>query len=70
MQRLLAKVAIGEANANLGRAAIDRAALYVERVAKTVLGVSSNLAEHLTGGRYINIDRVAPNHPKAPYDPL
>ena len=42
-------------------AAIDRAALSVERVAKTVLGVSSSLAERLTGGRYIDIDidRVA-----------
>ena len=42
-------------------AAIDRAALSVERVAKTVPGVSSSLAERLTGGRYIDIDidRVA-----------
>lgn len=42
-------------------AAIDRAAISVERVAKTVPGVSSSLAERLTGGRYIDIDidRVA-----------
>ena len=37
-------------------AAIDRAALSVERVAKTVPGVSSSLAERLTGGRYVDID--------------
>ncbi len=37
-------------------AAIDRAALSVERAAKTVRGVSSSLAERLTGGRYIDID--------------
>ena len=37
-------------------AAINRAALSVERVAKTVPGVSSSLAERLSGGRYIDID--------------
>ena len=42
-------------------AAIDRIALAVERVAKTVPGVSSALAERLTGGRYLDvlIDRTA-----------
>ncbi|NQD37638.1 efflux RND transporter permease subunit [Permianibacter sp. IMCC34836] len=40
---------------------IDRIAQDVERVAKTVPGVSSALAERLTGGRYIDvdIDRIA-----------
>jgi Cu(I)/Ag(I) efflux system membrane protein CusA/SilA len=42
-------------------AAIDRVAAEVEHVAKRVPGVSSALAERLTGGRYIDvdIDRVA-----------
>ncbi|MFT5032161.1 MAG: Cu(I)/Ag(I) efflux system membrane protein CusA/SilA [Bacteroidia bacterium] len=42
-------------------AQIDKATLAVERIAKTVPGVSSALAERLTGGRYIDvdIDRVA-----------
>ena len=42
-------------------ATIDRVALDVERVAKGVAGVSSSLAERLTGGRYIDveIDRMA-----------
>ncbi|MDZ5455710.1 MULTISPECIES: efflux RND transporter permease subunit [Azohydromonas] len=42
-------------------ATIDRVALDVERIAKGVPGVSSALAERLTGGRYIDvqIDRAA-----------
>ncbi len=42
-------------------AAIDRIAQAVEHVAKTVPGVSSALAERLTGGRYLDvlIDRTA-----------
>ena len=42
-------------------AAIDRVALHVEQVAKGVPGVSSALAERLTGGRYVDvqIDRAA-----------
>jgi len=42
-------------------AAIDRVAAEVERAAKGVQGVSSALAERLTGGHYIDIhiDRVA-----------
>jgi copper/silver efflux system protein len=42
-------------------AAIDRVALQVEQAAKSVPGVSSALAERLTGGRYIDvqIDRQA-----------
>lgn len=42
-------------------AAIDRVAARIEAVAKTVPGVSSALAERLTGGRYVDvqIDRVA-----------
>jgi len=41
--------------------AIDRIAGDIERVAKTVPGVSSSLAERLTGGRYVDvqIDRQA-----------
>jgi copper/silver efflux system protein len=41
--------------------AIDRIAGEVERVARDVPGVSSSLAERLTGGRYLDvtIDRVA-----------
>ena len=41
--------------------AIDRVALRVEQVAKGVPGVSSALAERLTGGRYVDvqIDRAA-----------
>ena len=41
--------------------AIDRAAQQVERIARTVPGVSSALAERLTGGRYVDItiDRAA-----------
>nr|WP_316643970.1 efflux RND transporter permease subunit [uncultured Roseateles sp.] len=41
--------------------AIERIATEVEQVAKTVPGVSSALAERLTGGRYIDvqIDRLA-----------
>ena len=37
-------------------AAIDRVALDIERVVKAVPGVSSVLAERLTGGRYIDVD--------------
>ncbi|GMV46549.1 MAG: cation transporter [Pseudomonadota bacterium] len=37
-------------------AAIDRVALAIEHVAKGVPGVSSALAERLTGGRYLDID--------------
>jgi len=42
-------------------AAIDRVALSIEQVAKGVPGVSSALAERLTGGRYVDvqIDRAA-----------
>jgi Cu(I)/Ag(I) efflux system membrane protein CusA/SilA len=42
-------------------AGIDRVAAAVEQVAKAVPGVSSALAERLTGGRYVDvqIDRVA-----------
>jgi Cu(I)/Ag(I) efflux system membrane protein CusA/SilA len=41
--------------------AIDRIAGEIERVARTVPGVSSSLAERLTGGRYVDvqIDRQA-----------
>ena len=37
-------------------AAIDRVALDVERVVKAVPGVTSALAERLTGGRYVDVD--------------
>ncbi|MEL7559624.1 efflux RND transporter permease subunit [Stutzerimonas chloritidismutans] len=42
-------------------AQIDKATLAIEQIAKTVPGVSSALAERLTGGRYIDvdIDRIA-----------
>ena len=42
-------------------ATIDRIASQIEQVAKSVPGVSSALAERLTGGRYVDvqIDRVA-----------
>ena len=42
-------------------ASIDRAAIAIERAAKGVPGVTSALAERLTGGRYVDIviDRVA-----------
>ena len=55
------KSPIGVKIAGSDLAAIDRIAQDVERVAKGVPGVSSALAERLTGGRYIDIDidRVA-----------
>ncbi|GAA5786316.1 efflux RND transporter permease subunit [Chitiniphilus shinanonensis] len=37
-------------------AQIEQAALQIERIAKAVPGVSSSLAERLSGGRYIDID--------------
>ena len=37
-------------------AVIDRVASEIERVVKTVPGVTSALAERLTGGRYIDVD--------------
>ena len=55
------KSPIGVKVAGTHLAAIDRVTQAVERVAKTVPGVSSALAERLSGGRYveIEIDRVA-----------
>ncbi|MDZ7590471.1 MAG: efflux RND transporter permease subunit [Rubrivivax sp.] len=55
------KSPIGVKVAGADLAAIDRIALAVEQVAKTVPGVSSALAERLTGGRYLDvlIDRSA-----------
>ncbi|WP_374347892.1 efflux RND transporter permease subunit [Chitinimonas sp.] len=50
------KSPIGVKVAGTDLAAIDRVAQAVERVAKTVPGVSSALAERLTGGRYIDVD--------------
>ncbi|MFX9984454.1 hypothetical protein ABTP60_18735, partial [Acinetobacter baumannii] len=35
---------------------IDRVAQQIEQVAKQVPGVSSALAERLTGGRYVDVD--------------
>lgn len=35
---------------------IDQVAQHIERIAKTVPGISSALAERLTGGRYIDVD--------------
>ena len=37
-------------------AVIDQVAAQIEKSAKTVPGVSSALAERLTGGRYVNVD--------------
>jgi len=55
------KSPIGVKVAGTDLTAIDRIANAVEHVAKTVPGVSSALAERLTGGRYldIRIDRAA-----------
>jgi Cu(I)/Ag(I) efflux system membrane protein CusA/SilA len=55
------KSPIGVKVAGSDVAAIDRVAAEVERAAKGVPGVSSALAERLTGGRYIDvhIDRTA-----------
>ena len=55
------KSPIGVKVAGTDLAAIDKAAAEIERVAKTVPGVSSALAERLTGGRYVDvrIDRNA-----------
>ncbi|MBI3090440.1 MAG: efflux RND transporter permease subunit [Candidatus Tectomicrobia bacterium] len=55
------KSPIGVKIAGTNLADIDRVAQQVERIAKTVPGVSSALAERLTGGRYVDveIDRAA-----------
>ncbi|MDX1722762.1 MAG: efflux RND transporter permease subunit [Pseudomonas sp.] len=55
------KSPIGVKVAGTDLAQIDEATLAIEKVAKNVPGVSSALAERLTGGRYIDvdIDRVA-----------
>ncbi|MDE2623385.1 MAG: efflux RND transporter permease subunit, partial [Betaproteobacteria bacterium] len=55
------KSPIGVKVSGTNRAAIDRVAQDVEAVAMTVSGVSSALAERLTGGRYVDvtIDRAA-----------
>lgn len=50
------KSPIGVKIAGTDLAEIDRATLAVEQVAKGVPGVSSALAERLTGGRYIDVD--------------
>lgn len=49
------KSPIGIKIAGTDLAAIDSVSAQVERVAKTVPGVSSALAERLTGGRYIDV---------------
>jgi len=55
------KSPIGVKVAGTDLAIIDQVAAQIERVARTVPGVSSALAERLTGGRYldIEIDRAA-----------
>jgi Cu(I)/Ag(I) efflux system membrane protein CusA/SilA len=55
------KSPIGVKIASARLADIDRVAQQVERIARTVPGVSSALAERLTGGRYVDIaiDRAA-----------
>ena len=50
------KSPIGVKVAGSDLAQIDRATLAIERAAKTVPGVTSALAERLTGGRYIDLD--------------
>jgi len=50
------KSPIGVKIAGTELVAIDRIASQVERVAKSVPGVSSALAERLTGGRYIDVN--------------
>ena len=50
------KSPIGVKVAGTDLAEIDRATQAVERVAKGVPGVTSALAERLTGGRYIDVD--------------
>jgi Cu(I)/Ag(I) efflux system membrane protein CusA/SilA len=50
------KSPIGVKIAGASLAEIDRVAQDIERVARTVPGVSSALAERLTGGRYVDID--------------
>jgi len=50
------KSPIGVKVSGTNLADIDRVALQVEQVAKHVRGVSSALAERLTGGRYVDID--------------
>ena len=50
------KSPIGVKISGTNLADIDRIAQQVEKVAKTVPGISSALAERLTGGRYVDID--------------
>ena len=50
------KSPIGVKIASANLADIDRVAQQVERISSTVPGVSSALAERLTGGRYVDID--------------
>lgn len=50
------KSPIGVKVAGSDLAQIDRVTLAIERAAKTVPGVTSSLAERLTGGRYIDLD--------------
>ncbi len=50
------KSPIGVKIASANLADIDRVAQQVERIAGTVPGVSSALAERLTGGRYVDVD--------------
>ena len=50
------KSPVGVKVAGMSLQEIDRIAQDIERVAKTVPGVTSALAERLTGGRYIDVD--------------
>lgn len=50
------KSPIGVKVASSDLAQIDRTTLAIERVAKSVPGVTSALAERLTGGRYVDLD--------------
>lgn len=50
------KSPVGIKVAGMDSAAIDRVTADIERVVKTVPGVTSALAERLAGGRYIDVD--------------
>ena len=50
------KSPIGVKVSGLDIAQLDRIAAHIEQVAKGIPGVSSALAERLTGGRYVNLD--------------
>lgn len=54
-------IGVNVSGANLGE--IDHVAREIEGVAKNVPGISSALAERLTGGRYIDVNITARRQP-------